>query len=86
MKTTTWIYTIIERIYSDNIINIYNYSNYELAIKRYNELKDYYIDNYSIYIDKDNSYIDNDPNNPSMDIFDIANIELFYNDLDKEIL
>ena len=87
MKTTTWIYTIIEKIYNDNTTNVFNYSSYDLAIKNFNELKEYYKENYKEYFkDKDNYYISNDKDNPIMDIVDISYIELFYNPLDKDIL
>ena len=84
MKTTTWIYTIIEKIYSDNTTNVFNYSSYEKAIENYNNLKNYYLKEYDQYI-KDNSYISDDHDNPCMDIYDICYIELYYNDIDKNI-
>ena len=87
MKTTTWIYTIIEKIYNDNTTNVFNYSSYDIAIKNFNKLKEYYKENYKEYFkDKDKYYISNDKDNPIMDIVDISYIELFYNSLDKDIL
>lgn len=87
MKTTNWIYTIIEKIYNDNTTNVFNYSSYDLAIKNFNELKEYYKENYKeSFKNKDNYYISDDKDNPIMDIVDISYIELFYNPLDKDIL
>ena len=72
------IYTIIERIYSENNPIVYNYSSYKKAIENYNKLRLYYIENYA---NEDNT----NENDHYLEIYDIWSIELYCNELDKDI-
>ena len=77
------IYTILENIYSDNTINVFNYDDEELAMKNFDDLYNYYKENYSDYFnDSDYTYISDN----YLCINDIVCLELFENDINKNII
>ena len=77
------IYTILENIYSDNTINVFNYDDEKLAMKNFDDLYNYYKENYSDYFnDSDYTYISDN----YLCINDIVCLELFENDINKNII
>lgn len=77
------IYTILENIYSDNTVNVFNYDDEELAKKNFDDLYNYYKDNYSDYFNNsDYTYISDN----YLCINDIVCLELFENDINKNII
>lgn len=80
------IYTVLEHIYTDNKINVFNYSNMENAKEWLKELIDYYKKNYSELFENESFYsISDDYFYLGNDNEDIVVIELFENELDKNI-
>lgn len=77
------IYTILENIYSDNTINVFNYDNEKLAKENFDKLLNYYKENYDNYINNSDYtyYSDN-----YLCINDIVCLELFENDINKNTL
>lgn len=77
------IYTILENIYSDNTVNVFNYDDEKLAMKNFDDLYNYYKENYSDYFnDSDYTYISDN----YLCINDIVCLELFENDINKNII
>lgn len=77
------IYTILENIYSDDTINVFNYDDEKLAKENFDKLFNYYKENYDNYFnDSDYTYISDN----YLCINDIVCIELFENDINKNTL
>jgi intein-encoded DNA endonuclease-like protein len=78
------IYTVLEHIYTDNWINVFNYSNLEKAKDWLKDLIEYYKENYSeLFNDKSHYSISDDYFYLWNDDYDLVVIELFENELDK---
>lgn len=77
------IYTILENIYSDNTVNVFNYDDEELAKKNFDDLYNYYKENYNNYFNNsDYTYVcDN-----YLCINDIVCVEFFENDINQNII
>ena len=77
------IYTILENIYSDHTINVFNYDNEKLAKENFDKLLNYYKENYDNYFnDSEYTYY----NENHLCINDIVCIELFENNINKNAL
>lgn len=77
------IYTILENIYSDNSINVFNYDDEKLAKENFDELLNYYKENYNNYFNNsDYTYY----NENHLCISDIVCVELFENEINKSTL
>jgi hypothetical protein len=77
------IYTILENIYSENTVNVFNYDDEKLAMKNFDDLYNYYKDNYSNYFNNsDYTYISDN----YLCINDIVCVELFENDINQNII
>lgn len=77
------IYTILENIYSDNTVNVFNYDDEELAKKNFDDLYNYYKENYNNYFNNsDYTYVSDN----YLCINDIVCVEFFENDLNQNII
>ena len=78
------IYTVLEHIYTDNWINVLNYSSLEKAKDWLKDLIEYYKENYSeLFNDKSHYSISDDYFYLWNEDYDLVVIELFENELDK---
>lgn len=78
------IYTVLEHIYTDNWINVFNYSSLEKAEKGLKDLIEYYKENYSeLFNDKSHYSISDNYFYLWNENYDLVVIELFENELDK---
>ena len=78
------IYTVLEHIYTDNWINVFNYSSLEKAKDWLKDLIEYYKENYSeLFNDKSHYSISDDYFYLWDENYDLVVIELFENELDK---
>jgi hypothetical protein len=78
------IYTVLEHIYTDNWINVFNYSSSEKAKDWLKDLIEYYKENYSeLFNDKSHYSISDDYFYLWDENYDLVVIELFENELDK---
>ena len=77
------IYTILENIYSDNTINVFNYDDEKLAMKNFDDLYNYYKENYNNYFNNsDYTYVSDN----YLCINDIVCVEFFENDINQNII